>query len=403
MNTIIIALISCLILLAYLFDITASKTKIPTVILLMGLGFGLHLAANELQIYTPYLATLLPILGTVGLILIVLEGSLDLEFEKEKIPLIKKSFILALSSILGLGVLFTVGICTLSNISLNDAILNALPLTIISSAIAIPSARHLPKWQKETVTYESSLSDIIGILFFNMFLSNSSINTSTIFEFVFQLILMLALSLFATLLLTYLLSKIKFHVKYVPIIFSILLIYSIAKWYHLPSLVFVLIFGMILRNLDKIKFLNYFKHKQLDMFEIEIKSFHELVIEGTFIVRACFFILFGFLLETKEILNIHTLPYAIFAILLIFTIRYLILRMLKIARYPLVFIAPRGLITVLLFISIPVSRLSSAINNSLIVQIILLSALMLTLGNIISKNKKNDTADETEVKEIAIH
>jgi NhaP-type Na+/H+ or K+/H+ antiporter len=139
------------------------------------------------------------------------------------------------------------------------------------------------------------------------------------------------------------------------------------------------------------------------MFEIEIKSFHELVIEGTFIVRACFFILFGFLLETKEILNIHTLPYAIFAILLIFTIRYLILRMLKIARYPLVFIAPRGLITVLLFISIPVSRLSSAINNSLIVQIILLSALMLTLGNIISKNKKNDTADETEVKEIAIH
>jgi hypothetical protein len=77
--------------------------------------------------------------------------------------------------------------------------------------------------------------------------------------------------------------------------------------------------------------------------------------------------------------------------------------MLKIARYPLVFIAPRGLITVLLFISIPVSRLSSAINNSLIVQIILLSALMLTLGNIISKNKKNDTADETEVKEIAIH
>jgi hypothetical protein len=44
----------------------------------------------------PDLSLALPVLGTVGLILIVLEGSLELELDKTKAPLIIKSFFTAL-------------------------------------------------------------------------------------------------------------------------------------------------------------------------------------------------------------------------------------------------------------------------------------------------------------------
>ena len=68
----LIITISILLLLAYVFDITASKTKIPSVILLLLLGFGAKLVTESLNISIQNLNPILPILGTIGLILIVL-------------------------------------------------------------------------------------------------------------------------------------------------------------------------------------------------------------------------------------------------------------------------------------------------------------------------------------------
>ena len=48
--------------------------------------------------------------------------------------------------------------------------LNAIPLGIISSAVAISSAIHLNREEKEFVVYESSFSDIFGIIIFDFIL-----------------------------------------------------------------------------------------------------------------------------------------------------------------------------------------------------------------------------------------
>jgi potassium/hydrogen antiporter len=45
------------------------------------------------------------------------------------------------------------------------ALTNAIPFAIISSAIAIPRANRLTKKHKEFITYESSFSDIFGVIF----------------------------------------------------------------------------------------------------------------------------------------------------------------------------------------------------------------------------------------------
>ena len=74
-NTFIIAF-CVLIMTAYIFDLTTSKTKIPSVLLLLILGWGLQQFTGLFKINVPNLSGLLPILGTLGLIVIVLESSL---------------------------------------------------------------------------------------------------------------------------------------------------------------------------------------------------------------------------------------------------------------------------------------------------------------------------------------
>jgi len=85
MTTTVIITICILLLLAYVFDFTSSKTKIPSVILLLALGWSVKKAVSFFKFSIPNLSPILPILGTIGLVLIVLDGSLELEFNKSLI------------------------------------------------------------------------------------------------------------------------------------------------------------------------------------------------------------------------------------------------------------------------------------------------------------------------------
>ena len=91
----LIITICVLLILAYVFDITSSKTKIPSVILLLLLGWTVGQISNRFEIPIPNLNPILPILGTVGLILIVLEGSLELELNKSKYSFVGRASLIA--------------------------------------------------------------------------------------------------------------------------------------------------------------------------------------------------------------------------------------------------------------------------------------------------------------------
>ena len=78
----IIITLCVLVLLSYFFDLTSKKTRIPSVILLLLVGWGVRQISYYLDINVPDLSEILPIVGTIGLILIVLEGSMELELSK---------------------------------------------------------------------------------------------------------------------------------------------------------------------------------------------------------------------------------------------------------------------------------------------------------------------------------
>ena len=91
-----VIVVCILLLLAYIIDISAKHTKIPSVILLLALGFGVGRLTQWLYIPVADLEPILPVLGTIGLILIVLEGALDLELNNSKFPAIRLALVNAL-------------------------------------------------------------------------------------------------------------------------------------------------------------------------------------------------------------------------------------------------------------------------------------------------------------------
>lgn len=394
MTAAIIITICILLLIAYLFDLTSARTRIPAVILLLFLGWGVRQLSDLLAMPIPNLTRLLPGLGTIGLILIVLEGSLELEFDRSKIPLIRKSFVVALIPIIGFAFLLAWLFTYFNGYAFKDSLLNAIPFVVISSAIAIPSVKAQQQETKEFIIYESSFSDILGILFFNFIAFNKTITGLSFAGFGLELLIMAAISFIAIIGLSLLLSRIDHHIKFAPIVLLLILIYEATKIYNLPSLLFILLFGLFLGNLDALKKFSFIEKLKPDELNHEVHKFKELITEGTFLVRAVFFLLFGYLMKTSEILNQDTMIWALVIVAGIFLIRAVLLKLFRLPFTPILYIAPRGLITILLFLSIIPEKSISIVNKSLIIQVIIFTALLMMIGLMLPNKNKANTENE---------
>ena len=392
--TAVIITICSLLIIAYIFDLTSSKTKIPSVILLLGLGWAARQATYFFNLDIPDLNRLLPLFGTIGLILIVLEGSLEVELNKSQLPLLKKSVFSALFPMVGLSLALAFVFQYFGHYSFKDSLINAIPLCIISSAIAIPSVKNSTKQAKEFVIYESSFSDIFGVVLFDFFLLNETISWGAFGHFGLQLVIIIAVSFVATLGLSFLLSKIDHHIKFAPIVILVILTYVIAKHFHLPALIFIMLFGLFLGNLDELQRIKWIKLSKPEELNKEVHKLRELVVEGTFLIRSLFFLLFGFLINTAEITNMDTLYWALGIVAVIFIIRFIQLKALKVPLQPLLLIAPRGLITILLFLAITPEQAIPLVNKSLIIQIIILTALIMMIGLMTTRSVLKPKADK---------
>jgi potassium/hydrogen antiporter len=386
----IIITLCTLVLLAYVFDFTSAKTKIPSVILLLALGYIVKQLSSFFGVVLFNLSSILPVLGTIGLILIVLEGALELELDKGKLPLVGKTVWVALVPILVLSFGIALTIHYMAGYNLQQCLANAVPLAIISSSIAIPATRNFTAGQREFVIYESSISDILGVILFNFIALHTTFGVMSFVLFFVELVIIVLISFVATGALSFMLSRLQHHIKFVPIIFLVILVYEISKVFHLPSLIFILVFGLFLNNLEKIKHIGFVQKLKPSVLHVEVKKFKEITIEATFLVRALFFLLFGYLIETDELIATDTLVWSVGITVGIFLVRTLILKAAKMPLSPLVFVAPRGLITILLFLSLTPQLRIPLINRPIIIQVIILSALVLMVGALLNKRPVNE-------------
>ncbi|MBP8626017.1 MAG: cation:proton antiporter [Syntrophorhabdales bacterium] len=386
-----------IILIAYLFDITSRYSKIPGVLLLIITGIFIQSATAFFDFTIPDMSRMLPIMGTLGLILIVLEGSLDLTIRRDKLSLIIGSISSAIVPfVLFIGI-FSYILANFLDYNLKMAVINIIPLAIISSAVAIPSASNLDPANREFIVYESSISDIIGILLFDFILLSSGSLGFGIARFAAEFIMTILASIVLSTGLALMLHKINLHVKYVIIMTVIILVYALAKLIHLPSLLVVFIFGLVMNNNQLFRNKYFIRMIDFEEFNVELDSFKNIVAELTFVVRSFFFILFGFYTSLSDLLSLGNLLCSLAISISIFLLRALFfITVLRTPITPLVFFAPRGLITILLFFSIPSAMLLPFMNVGVVTQTIFITILVMTLGNMLYQKKALSTGSEAK-------
>lgn len=403
----ILIVLPLLIIFSYVFDIIARKTKFPAVILLMFTGISVRLAVSIYGIDDfEFLEGLIPVLGTIGLILIVLEGALELNITVDKLPVIIKGFLAA-----GLILIFNVIAISLAfehllGMSHQAAIIYATPLSIISSAVAIPSSAGLRQQEKEFVVYESTFSDILGIMLFNyairQFETNQSlVSAESLLALGLQILGVIVVSLFITFCLFQLLQKIEHHVKFFLILALLILVYAFGKYYHLPALVTIFIFGLFLSNVNAL--LPRFLKRRLDLEETEkgLHEFHILTAESTFLVKTFFFLFFGFSIKVTDFNSTAPFVYGLIIFGIMWALRYVYFTVstFKLSPSPLVFISPRGLISILLFLQIAeikfLENTPVLIDEKVLLVVILSSMLVMTKGTM--KKEEAETSLEDDI------
>lgn len=409
MNTLyILFVLPLLIIFSYLFDAFSRKTKFPSVILLMATGiiFRFFISFSGYDDFA-FLDNLIPVLGTVGLILIVLEGAIELEINRKKMPLILKGFLAALviliANIFALQWVFE----NIFGIQNTIAVLFAIPLSIISSAVAIPSAASLIDKEREFIIYESTFSDILGIMIFNYAIRQFEseqvlVGAEPLISLVLQILGVIMISLLITYVLFRLMQQIDHNVKFFLILALLILVYAFGKLLHLPALVTIFIFGIFMSNVKSLlpRFLR--NYLDLDATRKEIQEFHILTAESTFLVRTFFFLFFGFSIQLSNFKSIIPFFYGLIIFLIMFLIRYMYITFtsLKIKPSPLVYMSPRGLISILLFIQLKdvsfISLDQSPIDERVLLIVILSSMLVMLLGTMKKQKDKEEIIIDNE-------
>jgi len=397
-NIIIVSLSVCIVL-SYFFNEIAKRTNVPSVLMLIVAGVIVGQLLNFFPQYNVDFFPHLKVLGTIGLIMIVLEGALDLELTKEKRGLIAKATLLAVLGILG-SVLFIAPIFYfLLNMDAGISLLYATPLAVISSAIVIPSVVSLNDYDKELLIYESCISDIIGIMIFNLILSimqtqevGGSITDFSV-EFLVTILVSFVIGIGLVLLFKFLNAKVKLFF----FISILILIYALGKMMHLSPLVMILMFGLILKN-HSLFFIGPLKNLMTRMeFKKMEKDFHIISRETAFVLRTFFFIVFGLTIDLLSLVNFEVLVVSLMVFIGIYLVRILLLKVFaKQGTQVLEYVAPRGLITILLFYSIPEDLISNSFQPSVILWVIILTSIYMTFGLI--RFAKEPTETEAQEK-----
>lgn len=368
-------------LLAFAIERLASVTRIPSVVFLIASGLIAKPLLGSFDVHLTGLDAIVPVLGTIGLVLIVLEGAFDLELRRETLKPAAASFFVAAAGLVMCAATFAwLGQIVLKLDKLQALIL-ALPLSVISSAIAISSSGFLPKKAREFIIYETSLSDILGILIFFSLVNAKGTLQGALSELAGGGAISIFLSALCSVGLVVLLMRMQGHIRFVPLLAGLFALYALGKLMHLSPLIMVLFFGLVLNNPHLLTRFQMFSHLADDRYETTLNEFKTLTMELTFAVRGFFFILLGYWTDLSGLAEPSAWLTSAVVLFVIFGTRRVLLRLLRLnLAEPLTWIAPRGLITVLLYLSAKEAVIVPPYFDGAVILVILASSILIALG-----------------------
>lgn len=380
-SNIIIIILSGIVILSYVFNIISRKTNIPSVLLLIATGIGAQYLSKYYGYAQQDVGKLVKILGAIGLLMIVLEAALDLKINSSKVKLISSSFGTALFVFLISAVSIALLFMQWLHQPFGVSFLYAVPMSIISSAIVIPSTSHLPERKKEFVIYESSFSDIIGILAFNYMLMRNLLSIRSAAIFTGNILLAVAISAIASVVLIFILTRIQIGLKFFLLFAVLSLIYASGELIHLPSLLVVLVFGLVLNNARTIFRGRLSRILPNPDIGPVVQSLHTMTAEVSFLIRTFFFIIFGYSIQLEVLIQPQVWQLGTLIVLVLIISRFLYLKfILKSDLFPELLLMPRGLITILLFYNIPTYRMMNDFNEGVLFFVVVVTSMLMMIG-----------------------
>lgn len=395
----LITLVSCVIIISFFCNILAKITNIPSVIMLIGVGM---IAKPLLDSYFSDSSSfdileVLKVLGNVGIVMIVLEGALDLELTKEKRPMIVNSFLVAIIALLVstsaiAGIIYGIYGLVDPQVQFYDCLVYATPLSIMSSTIIIPSVGGLSGRKKEFMVYESTFSDILGIMLFYFLVGNENTAMHNIaFTVVVNTVATVAVSAIVAYGLVFIFQRLRTQVKLFLIIAVLMLMFSLGKMLHLSSLLIILAFGLVLRNPQMFFRGPLSKYVSEDKVKPIMHDFHILTLESAFVIRTFFFVLFGMSITLSTLFNWTVVSISLGIVVSLYIVRWIILRIIVKRKFsPEIWIAPRGLITILLFFGISgyPEHVIEAFDPGILLIVILITSLIMSIALITYRGEK---------------
>lgn len=388
---ILITAASIILIISYFFGEISKKTNIPSVLLLIVLGVLIRIGLEQMGYTDLNFFPALQVLGIVGLIMIVLEAALELKLDKNKYGAISRAFFIALVGVVGSAWLTAIALqYYIPSMSSWKAWLYATPLSIISSAIVIPSVVNLREDKKEFHIYESTFSDILGIIMFYFIIAqlDSEGHGGGVANYFLTTLLTIVLAVVFSYLIVIIFQNIQSNVKLFLLIAVLILLYSLGKMMHLSSLIIILVFGLVIANMQLFfrgymgQFLDYDRAKEI------YEGLHVITAETAFVVRTFFFVIFGMTIDFDALASWDVAAISLVCIFIIYIIRFLVLRV-GIGKdiFPQVYTAPRGLITILLFYNIPPQHIVEEFSTGILLYVIIGTSLIMTFAMIADKNR----------------
>ena len=159
-------------------------------------------------------------------------------------------------------------------------------------------------------------------------------------------------------------------------------LYAIGKELHLSPLIIVLVCGLLINNPHLLTWHAKLRALHTDGYAQTLHEFKGLVAELTFASKSFFFLLLGYWTNVQQMMSVEAWLIAVAGIAIILASRFVILKLLRQdAVAQLVWIAPRGLITVLLFLSAQRHRQAQAFPFGAVMLIVLATSALTALSH----------------------
>ncbi len=314
----ILMAVAAVILLGYIADALFKYARIPDVLLLMLIGILIvqvfHVFPDN---YVSILRGLIPILGSIALVIIIYDGTKGISLASGKLKSKKGLILSILDAILPPLVLAPLMYYLFGWPLIYGAILGAISAsTGMVVVISILNRLNIPHDTYETMLVEATFNSVTSILVFTVLLSISANQLTSFTVTVNYLVDYVSVSLFigaiAGIAWLFLMSVLRVAGDYLVTIAVAILLYGTASFFNGAGIVAVFVFSIIIANYQLIG--KYFKLK----IQINEKEARAVERNFTFLIKTFFFVFLGMVV----VISMQYLIYGILIAAILIALRY---------------------------------------------------------------------------------